>query len=341
MKHVYLGSIALVVSAFAAGCGGDSGGDASTGAGGSSAAGAGGSSAGSGGTGASGKGGSSAGSGGTTAGSGGTTGGSGGTTGGSGGTTGGSGGTTGGSGGTTGGSGGTTGGSGGSSSALDPKCGTAPYAHWDKTASQDLLFNSSTPDTTIYASLCNGPLVVTDANGSAGPVDVQAGAPFWFLGTSAGHHPSATVEMIWPLGSSSSALKLDMFPIMKSPVSDWYAGSTAAEATIYLNLSAAPSSACTVDGWTLAVENHPEAKVRYFGKGSPDPMLTSTIDGSGKGLTSAILYGITPGEPAKIIGTKAGCAPLLPPSPGGGIMIGTGRHPLIADTHVVSSLVTQ
>lgn len=223
---------------------------------------------------------------------------------------------------------------------MNPQCGSAPYANWKKGRSRDILFASATPQTTIYASLCPAPLVVTDGSGMSGPIDVAANTPFWFLGTAAGYHPSATVEMKWPLGSSSSQLDLDMFPVSKAPVSDWYAGSSPSEATIWVALTAAPTATCTVAGWTLAVEGHPEAKVSYFGAtGKPDPSLTATVDSSGKGNTFVVLSGITPGEPANVVGTKAGCGPLAAPAPVG-VAIATGRHPLLADTHVYSTLVT-
>ena len=228
MQRTQMGLWLVVVGLTAWACGGDSAEDepAAAAEGGAGGAGAGGGAAG-GSAGKGGTGGASAGAGGASAGAGGASAGAGGASAGAG--------------------GGGAGGAGGAGG-MNPQCGSAPYANWKKGRSRDILFASATPQTTIYASLCPAPLVVTDGSGMSGPIDVAANTPFWFLGTAAGYHPSATVEMKWPLGSSSSQLDLDMFPVSKAPVSDGYAGSSPSAATIWVALTAAPTATCTVAG---------------------------------------------------------------------------------------------
>jgi hypothetical protein len=153
----------------------------------------------------------------------------------------------------------------------------------------------------VKAANCSSDVGVTDGEGFVVDAPFPTATPFYLVFTHPDHLPAVSPEYLINFGSQSGFQEhWRIFPTAGFGATA-FPDYAADKAHAYLTIA---GGCMTVGGYTLSIDDHPEAVVTYWDDNGPNPALTSAPANNGRISVS----NINPGVPATLTSDNGVCA---------------------------------
>lgn len=207
--------------------------------------------------------------------------------------------------------------------ALSDACGPGP---WVTLGIVVVALDLSNPDGSLLpgaqftSPLCPGLVKVSDEGGAIEGL-ISKDTPFYGRLQATGYIPELAPEEVFDADSTGN--RIELLPAILAGLLPGYAADASAIVVAAEKTQSDAGACSSLDGISLGVVGHPEARVTYFGAGpvpAPVPDASATTARGFAALTG--LTGTAPGELVTLSATKPGCNVVFARGPV------TGRVPL-------------